>query len=37
MLSCVPQTNHERVGMDMISEVNLREHIRFISHDLTEV
>jgi len=36
MLSCVPQTNHETVGMDMISEVNLREHIRFISHDLTE-
>jgi Zn-dependent M28 family amino/carboxypeptidase len=36
IFSCVPQEDHETVGINMVSEVNLREHIRFISHDLTE-
>lgn len=35
-LSCAPREDHEKIGINMISEINLREHIRFISHDLTE-
>ena len=34
--TCVRKENHEALGTSMISEVNLREHIKFISHDLTE-
>jgi len=36
MLCCSPQEDQETVGIELISEVNLREHIRFLSHDLTE-
>ena len=34
--SCARKENHEALGTAMISEVNLEEHIKFISHDLTE-
>jgi len=34
--SCAQKENHEVLGTSMISDVNLREHIKFISHDITE-
>ncbi len=34
--TCTRKEDHEPLGVGMISEVNLREHIKFISHDITE-